>query len=294
MESYLEKLIFEIEIRGLAKSTKNAYLRNVKKFLEFYACDPKDLGIEDIKKFLHHLQNQKSLGKKTKLSPNSVNGSASSISFFYQNVIKINYQAEIPRMKTPKTDPIILSHDEMMLMIDGLNNVFWKAVLMTLYSTGVRQSELRNLKINDIDSKRMVIYIRNAKGAKDRQLILSPVLLKTLRTYWQHYRIDRNSDVDSSFLFIPNKNTYDGVLKKSLSHTAVGYIVKRAGKIAGIKKKVHPHCIRHSYAVQLVERGVHFRHIQYLLGHSSPRTTSNYTMVADITTIDLPELLGAK
>lgn len=237
MESYLEKLIVEIELKGLAESTKKAYVRHVKRFLNFHGKDPKKMGIDEIKSFLHNLQHSKGYARKVKLSPNSVNGAASAISFFYLNVIEINYQDKIPRMKIPQIDPTILSSDEVMLMIDGLHNTFWKAVLMTLYSAGLRQSELRNLKISDIDTKRMVLYIRDSKGAKDRQAILSPILLKSLRTYWQHYRIDRNSEIKSDYLFIPNKNPYNGVLKKSLSHTAVGYIVRRAAEIAGIKKK---------------------------------------------------------
>ncbi len=237
MEKHLEKLIIEIELKGLAKSTKAAYLRHIKRFLSYHDKNPQDMGLEEIKEYLHHLQHEKASGRKTKLSPNSVNGASSAIAFFYRFVFNRNYLGEIPRMKSAKKNPTILSYDEVKLMINGLQNVFWKAVIMTLYSAGLRQSELRNLKITDVDSKRMVLYIRNSKGAKDRQALLSPKVLECLRTYWQHYRIDRNREVKSNYLFIPNKNSYNGNLKKSLSHTAVGYIVKRAAEIAGIKKK---------------------------------------------------------
>ena len=235
MESYIKELIKEIELRGLAKSTKSAYLRHVKRFFSYYETkDPKDLDLKEIKNYLHHLQLQKPHGRKTKRAASSVNGAASAISFFYRFVCNRNYSDLIPRMKAPKLSPTILSIEEVNLMIDTVHNVFWKAILMTLYTTGMRQAELRNLKVTDIDSKRMVIYIKNAKGAKDRQAVLGPKLLTCLRTYW---KVCRTKSVKSDYLFIATKNLYNGELKKSLSHTAVGYIVKRAAEIAGVKKK---------------------------------------------------------
>jgi len=123
--------------------------------------------------------------------------------------------------------------------------VFWKAVVMTLYSSGIRHAELRNLKACDIDSKRMVINIRNGKGGQDRQSLLSPLTLKCLRTYW---RLFRKGSVHTDYLFTPSKNSYNGVLKKRLSHTAIGYIVSRVAEFAGIKKK----SIRTPFAIPLL------------------------------------------
>jgi site-specific recombinase XerD len=141
-------------------------------------------------------------------------------------------------------------------------------------------SELRNLTAADIDSKRMVINIRQGKGAKDRQAILSPILLDMLRQYWKE-----NKDDKSKYLFaIPSKGMGKsrGVAGKRLSHTAVGYVVDQAARLACVKKNVTPHTLRHSFAVHLVEDGVHLRHIQYLLGHSDVRMTIRYTYIADI------------
>jgi len=183
MEDYQEKFIREIEVRGLAPSTKRAYLRSIAEFTEFYAKPFKELELDDIKKYLHYFKNRKALGRKTKMSPNTINHKTSTLTFFYQNVLNKNYYSEIPRIRSPRKAPIVLSQDEVNKMINGLHNVFWKAVVMTLYTTGLRQSELRNLKISDIDSKRMVFYIRNAKGDKDRQAILYPKVLECLRKY---------------------------------------------------------------------------------------------------------------
>lgn len=238
MEDWEVKLIREIELKNLAPSTKKAYLARIYRLIKFYDKHPKDITFEEIKVFLHHFKNEKPLGRKAqKRSPNTVNGAASAILFFYHKVFGRNYSGEMPRMKSAKHQPIVLSRGEVKRMIEGLENLLWKAIVMIIYSTGMRQSEARNLKIQDIDSKRMVIYIRNSKGAKDRQAKLYPNVLECLRIYWQKYRIEKNSHVKSDYLFIPNKNSYNGNLSKSLSHTAVGYIVSKAAKIAGIKKK---------------------------------------------------------
>ncbi len=119
-------------------------------------------------------------------------------------------------------------------MVDVVHSALWRAVILTLYSAGLRQSELRNLEVKDIDSDRMVMQIRNAKGQKSRQALLSPVTLKALRTYWKIHRI--GNDFKSEFLFTPTKNSHSGRKAKKLSHTAVGYMVKRAAELAGVKK----------------------------------------------------------
>lgn len=290
MNDFKEKMIREIELRNLSKTTRTAYLRGMSRLVNYHSKPPEEIDIEGIKDFLFFFKNEKAAGRSTKRSPNSVNGVASAISFYYRTVLKKNLTFEIPRMKYRKHTPTVLTSEEVNSMIDGIHNVFWKAVIMTLYSAGLRQSELRALKIKDIDTKRMVLHIREAKGARDREAILSPIVLKCLRTYW---RLFRYNSVSSDYLFIPTQNKYNGEFKKSLSHTAVAYIVKRASEIAKINKKVHPHCLRHSFAVHLVENGVHFRHIQYLLGHTDPKTTSRYTSVADITLVKTPELINS-
>ncbi len=237
MEKYREEMIREIEVRGLATSTQQAYLRSMGKLVDFYKKDPEQITFEEIKKFLHHLQNENATGRNNKRAPSSVNGASTAIMFFYKNVLKKNYYGELPRMKGRKIAPTILSRDEVNNMISGVHNVLWKAVLMVTYSGGLRQSEVRNLKVSDIDTQRMVLYIRNSKGAKDRQAILYPNVLDCLRTYWKQCRIDRNQEVKSDYLFIPNKHTYNGEIKKKLSHTAIDHMVKRAAEIAGVKKK---------------------------------------------------------
>jgi integrase/recombinase XerD len=234
MNEFRTKMIREIELRNLSKATRTAYLRGMSRLVDHYSKSPTEIGIEEIKDFLFFFKNENATGRTTKRSPNSVNGVASAISFYYRTVLKTNFALDIPRMKYRKHIPTVLTSEEVNNMIDSVHNVFWKAVVMTLYSAGLRQSELRALKIKDIDTKRMVLHIRDPKEGRDRQAILSPVVLKCLRTYWRLFRFN---SVASDYIFIPTKNSYNGVLKKSLSHTAVGYIVRRASEIAGIKKK---------------------------------------------------------
>ena len=226
-----DRMIAEIEVRGLKVETRKQYLDDMEKFLKFYGNrPPMKLSVEDIKAY------QLYLIKEKELAPNSVNKELSGIKFFYRYVLGRHWYADaLPRMKTKRTLPAVLSEEEVAAMIDSVHKVMWKAVIMTLYSSGIRHRELRNLKVRDIDSKRMCIHIRNGKGGTDRQALLSPITLKCLRTYWRLCRV--HNPVKSDWLFIPTKNSYSGELKKKFSHTAIGYILRKAGKLAGIKKK---------------------------------------------------------
>ena len=237
-----DKLISELEIRGRSKNTKKDYVRSMEKFIEFHKRAPDELDVEDVKKYVMYLVKERKVGCRT------VNKELGGIMFFYRHVLaRPWYPGLIPRMKTPKTLPVVLSQEEVSKMIDSVRSVRYKAILMTMYSTGLRNSEIRNLKISDIDSSRMVIHVRAGKGGKDRECILSPVCLKWLRAYWRLYRT--KCPVKSEWLFIPAKNNrFNKGMDKPLSHTALGYVVDLATKAAGIKKK--PTRIRYATPLQ--------------------------------------------
>jgi len=223
-------MIAEMQLRGLNLQTQKEYLDSMEKFIELYKKPPAKLGVQDIKAY------QLYLIKERELAPNSINRHLSAIRFFYRNVLGRHWYADaLPRMKAPRNLPAVLSEEEVAAMIDSVHKVMWKAVIMTLYSSGIRHRELRNLKVHDIDSQRMCIHIRRGKGGRDRQALLSPITLQCLRTYWRLCRV--HNPVKSDWLFIPTKNSHGGELKKKLSHTAIGYILRKAGKLAGIKKK---------------------------------------------------------
>lgn len=225
-----ENLIEEMQVRALDPDTCKAYMQSLEQFFKFHkGRTAKSLCVEEIKQFQRHLL-------KEKYAANSINRHLSGIRFFYRFVYGRHwYTDSLPRLKSPQLQPVILSKDEVSLMIKSVRKTFYKAVLMTLYSTGMRQNELRNLKVTDIDSKRMVITIRSGKGQKDRQALLSPTTLDCLRQYWREDRL--NQKEKSDWLFIPTKNSI-GKTDKQLSHTAIGYMIDIATKAAGIKKKL--------------------------------------------------------
>lgn len=224
-----DKLIEEMELRGLDPDTKKFYLRSMTKFMQFFKKPPAKLDIEDIKKYQLYLL------KERELAPNSVNGHLSGVKFFYRNVLGRHwYSDSIPRVKAKRVLPDILSEEEVAAMIDCTHNVFWKAVIMTTYSSGLRNNEIRSLKITDIDRKRMILVVRDGKGGVDRHAILSPLTLQCLEDYWKQCRIGKK--VKSEYLFIPSKSNRPGRCKTRLSHTALGYIISKAVEFAGVKK----------------------------------------------------------
>lgn len=231
MSSKLRKqMIYELELRALDEKTKSSYLYALEGLVKYYNKSPEDLGVKEIRKYQHYLLTER------KLKENSVNKHLAAIRFFYKNVLQRYWYVDaLPRVKAPKTIPVILSEEEVLLMINSVHNVFYKAVLMLMYSTGIRNVEVRNLKINDIDKERGLINIRCGKGSRDRQALLSEVTLSALRTYWRLFRAGKK--IQSEYLFAPTRNNYNNNLNKRLSHTALGYILSTASKAAGIKKK---------------------------------------------------------
>jgi integrase/recombinase XerD len=169
----------------------------------------------------------------------------------------------IPYPKKPKTLPVILSRDEVKALLLAPRHLKHRAILATLYATGLRVSELCQLQGTDIDSKRMVIQVRQGKGKRDRLVMLSPDLLPLLRRYWKLYQLQ-------SWLFPGHRVT------EPITRDGVAHICTQAGHAAHIKKAIYPHLLRHSFATHLLEAGVDLRRIQLLLGHASLRSTSLY------------------
>ena len=169
----------------------------------------------------------------------------------------------VPFGKRPKTLPTVLSRQEVNELLQCTANLKHRTFLTTLYAAGLRLSEAANLQLADIDSHRMQLRVACGKGKKERHVPLSPRLLKELRVYWIKYR-------PSLFLF-PGK-THD----RPYADTSIQKAIKKSAKLAGIKKRVHPHVLRHSYATGLLEAGVDLLTISRLLGHASFTTTMIY------------------
>ena len=163
-------------------------------------------------------------------------------------------------------------------MIECTDNIKHRCIISLLYSSGLRRGEILNLKVNDIDSKRMVIKVNCAKGNKDRVTVLSPSVLSDLRQYYKDYK--------------PKEFLFEGQKGNQYSGASVLKIVSKSARNAGINKKVTPHMLRHSFATHLLENGTDIRHIQLLLGHSSTKTTEIYTHVANKSFKDIKDLLS--
>lgn len=176
----------------------------------------------------------------------------------------------IPFQKKHKKLPIVLSRSEIASLLSVIQNPKYLAIASTFYGAGLRLSECLNLKIRDIDSDNMIIIVRDGKGYKDRQSILSPKLLEILRNY---YRLAHRKPL--SYLFPKNAD-----LHSPFSRRQTQRFIQEAGLRAHIKKPVSPHVLRHSFATHLLESGVNLRKIQVILGHRSLATTSVYTHLA--------------
>jgi integrase/recombinase XerD len=221
----------------------------------------KELDKEDVEKYILFLLSNHSI------SHTYVNQALSAIKFLYKFVLlkgKILYN--LPRPKREKKLPNILSQGEVLAILGTLKNYKYKAILFLVYSAGLRVGEVVRLKVEDIDSKRMLIHVRQGKGRKDRFTILSEVALKMLKQYANEEKLDY-------WLFIGDNN------ETHLTERSVEKIFKNACKKAQIKKNVSVHSLRHSFATHLLEEGTDLRYIQELLGHKSSKTTEIYTHV---------------
>ncbi len=190
--------------------------------------------------------------------------------FFVRTLKRREFREELPYPKDPKDRrrlPTVLSLDEVARLIDAAGNLMQRALLMTLYGTGMRRAEVSLLKVSDIDSRRMMIRVERGKGGAGRDIPLSPALLETLREYWRWKK-------PRTYLF--PSSTGHAVKTRPISDKIVWYACKEAARYARIKKHVTPHTLRHSWATHLLEAGTDLRTIQVLLGHVDLETTARY------------------
>jgi len=255
------KMVMEMQLRNLSPNTIEDYARQVVLFTKYYGRSPAELGETEIKQYLHHLLvNQK-------LSWSSVNVCYSALRFFYEKTLKRPWNVEnIPRPKTGTILPEILSDNELIRLFDALKNFKHRIILMTIYSAGLRVSEVTRLKPAHIDSDRMLIRVEQSKGRKDRYTVLSGVLLPELRNYYQQFR--------------PQTWLFEGRIPgQALSVETVQRIFKNAKEAAGIRKRASVHTLRHCFATHTMEDGTNLFRIKELMGHRSIQTTLHYVHV---------------
>jgi site-specific recombinase XerD len=233
-----------------------------------YKLSPEKITTAQVKKYLYYCKDKRGL------SNSFINQTISAVKILRQDVLCTGWDDAI-RIKRPRRNhhlPDILSKQEITALIDVTPNPKHKAIIGLLYSTGMRRDELLNLCLSDVDSGRMVIRISNGKGNKSRDTLLAVRTLKLLRNYYTHSYPK------------PKKYVFEGGGKpgQPYSGSSVERIVKRAVRKAGIKKKIHPHSLRHAFATHMLEQGANLKLIQKLLGHSSLNSTMVYLHLAAI------------
>ena len=268
--THLRKMMLEeLQRRNYAETTIRSYIRIVEDFSRRFQRPPDRLGPQHIREY------QSELFKKRKLAASSVTVYLAALRFFFTKTLKKGWSAaETPYPKKAEHVPSILSQQEVARLIDAADTSFHRTLLMTLYATGVRRAELTQLKISDVDSQRMVVHIRGGKGRKDRDVMLSPKLLKELREHWR--RLKRKP---SEWLF-PGRHDHGS--DQPIDTKTVWHACRNAAKRAGIKKQVHPHTLRHCFATHLLEHGADLRNIQMLLGHNDLEQTTIYLHVSEL------------
>ena len=262
--THLRKIMLEeLQRRHYSEGTTRYYVRHVERFARHFNCSPDRLGPQHIREYQAHLFT------KQKLSPGAVTNHLCALRFFYIQTLKKPWSiTDTPYPKKAHHLPTILSQEEVALLIDAASTPFHHTILMTLYATGIRNAEVTRLKISDIDSRRMVIHVQGGKGRKDRDVMLSSILLAELRAHWR--RLPMKS---STWLFPGGRwhNDNHPIDTKTPRH-ACQYAARRAG----IKKKVYPHILRHCFATHMLEAGADLHTLQILLGHNDLKETARY------------------
>jgi integrase/recombinase XerD len=258
-----KRMLEELQRRNYSQATTRSYILAVKQFAEYFGQSPEKLGAEEIRRYQLYLLNEK------KLAPGTVEIRMSALRFLYKKTLKRRDLAfdDLVYPKRPKKLPVVLSPEEITQLIEATPDPMHRTILLVLYGTGIRRTEASLLKVNDIDSQRMVIHIHQGKGSRDRDVPLRPKLLEALREYWRWKK-------PKDYLF-PSTAGHRG-LEQPISDKTVWNICKEAAVRAGIQKKIGPHTLRHSFATHHMEVGTDLRTIQLLLGHAHLEHTSVY------------------
>jgi integrase/recombinase XerD len=262
-----QRMIEDLQLRGLSAKTQEAYLRAVRQLAEHYRKSPDLITEEELRLYFLYLKNDK------QISRSGFTIALCGLKFFYERTLHREWATlDLPRRTREKKLPAVLSVAEVRQILACLRRPYYRVCLTTIYSCGLRLREGVSLQVGDIDSERKMLHVRQGKGNKDRYVPLPDNTLKMLRDYWSthHHPV---------WLF--PAPTRAGVPLSSATQPMDPSSVQRAFKAAlqesGVQKDASVHTLRHSYATHLLEAGVNLRLIQAYLGHSSPKTTAIYT-----------------
>jgi site-specific recombinase XerD len=255
-------MLEELQGRNYSAITTRNYLRVVTDFAKHFGKSPDKLGLNELRTYQAYLLRER------KLTPGTVVNQVAALRFFFVKTLKRHqFRDFLPYPQDQRRLPTVLSQEEVSRLINAAGTLFRRTLLMTLYGTGMRRSEAAHLKVGDIDSQRMIIRVVAGKRGKDRDLPLSPALLETLREYWRWRK-------PKLYLFPTRTRRVHS--EEPISDKTVWIACSEAAHRAGIRKRVTPHTLRHSWATHLLEAGTDLRTIQVLLGHDDLETTAQY------------------
>lgn len=260
----IAKFLKILEVKRYSKSTQKTYIQAISQFLEYFSKkNISEINHEDIFRYIEHKIKDKQISFSTQ------KGIVGSIKLFYKHIYNKNIKIDYiyPGRQEHKL-PKVLSLEDIKKILQSIDNIKHEAIISTIYSCGMRISEALNLKISDIDSKRMMVRIENSKGNRDREVMLSENLLTLLREYYKIYK--------------PKKYIFEGQGGGKYTARSAEQVFKKALQNAKINKEASLHTLRHSYATHLIEQGIDIRIVQELLGHKNIKTTQVYTHIADI------------
>ncbi|MBT8374514.1 MAG: site-specific integrase [Deltaproteobacteria bacterium] len=274
MTELRQKMIRAMELKNLSDHTQRAYLAAVTGIAKFYDQSPNKMTQEKIEDYLLYLKKDKGI------APNSCYSVLTGLRFFYKHVTEKEIPVTYSIRRTPRNLPQVLTMQDIWKIICSANNLKHKMILMATYSAGLRASETRHLKPENIDSKAMLIKVRG-KGDKERYTLLSKRLLVELRAYYKKYR-------PGIYLF---PSSFSKKKDQPLSYEAIRLVYEKARKKAGVKRGTGIHTMRHSFATHLLEAGYDIRKIQVLMGHARLNTTMIYLHVSHQTLSMIPSPL---
>ena len=263
-KNWRERMSEDIRLRDFRPKTQEAYLLVVKQFMDWVQRGPEALRDDDVRAYFLHLREGK------KLAPSTINVAVHGLRFFFLHTLQRDWSIfELLRVNKPRLLPVVLSQDEVRAVLRAVRHPVRRVALATIYALGLRLNEGLGLETGHIDGPRLLVWVRDGKGAKDRAVPLPRPLLARLRQYWKTER-PRSA---TSYLFVPTDGTaplHESTLQKT-------FTAARAD--ARLTKDASIHTLRHSYATHLLEAGVSLRTIQHVLGHKSMRTTEVYMHV---------------
>jgi integrase/recombinase XerD len=260
MTALRQKMIEDMQLRGFAERTQEAYLSAVRQLAKHYQKPPDQIDEEELRQYFLFLKNEKHAAR------NTCTIALCGIKFFFERTLGREWKTfDFLRPQKEKKLPVVLSVEEVSRILKCVRLYHYRVCLTTIYACGLRLLEGTRLQVSDIDGQRKMLHIRQAKGNKDRYVPLPEVCLNMLRHYWRFHR-------NPLWLF-PSSHDHMKPIQESSLHKAFRAAVRESG----IHKKATIHTLRHSYATHLLEAGLNLRIIQAYLGHASPATTAIYT-----------------